>query len=206
MKLNNIQFDLNSFAAEMEKLKNDQHFDFLVTIVGEDFGEEGLGCIYILENTLTHERMSVKAVNANRDEAYIPSVSHLWKAAEILEREVYDFFGIIFTGNPDMRRIFLRSDFVGYPMRKDYDMDPEKNKYVKVKRYRAKSAMTKREEREFFGHPFTFKKNIVLVNKEDITLLFDKNWQLCELFPIREDTKEFLDTHRGQPYQFFVND
>ena len=129
MKLNNIQFDLNSFAAEMAKLKNDQHFDFLVTIVGEDFGEEGLGCIYILENTLTHERMSVKAVNANRDEAYIPSVSHLWKAAEILEREVYDFFGIIFTGNPDMRRIFLRSDFVGYPMRKDYDMDPEKNKY-----------------------------------------------------------------------------
>ena len=37
MKLNNIQFDLNSFAAEMAKLKNDQHFDFLVTIVGEDF-------------------------------------------------------------------------------------------------------------------------------------------------------------------------
>ena len=70
MKLNNIQFDLNSFATEMAKLKNDQHFDFLVTIVGEDFGEEGLGCIYILENTLTHERMSVKAVNANRDEAY----------------------------------------------------------------------------------------------------------------------------------------
>ena len=129
MKLNNIQFDLNSFAAEMAKLKNDQHFDFLVTIVGEDFGEEGLGCIYILENTLTHERMSVKVVNANRNEAYIPSVSHLWKAAEILEREVYDFFGIVFTGNPDMRRIFLRSDFVGYPMRKDYDMDPEKNKY-----------------------------------------------------------------------------
>jgi hypothetical protein len=84
--------------------------------------------------------------------------------------------------------------------------DPEKDKYVKVKRYRTKSAMTKREEREFFGHPFTFKKSIVLVNKEDVTMLFDKNWQLCELFPIREDTKEFLDTHRGQPYQFFVND
>lgn len=83
---------------------------------------------------------------------------------------------------------------------------PEKGKYVKVKRYRAKTAMTKKEERELFGHPFVFKKNIVLVNKEDITLLFDKNWQLCELFPIREDTKEFLDEHRGQPYQFFVDD
>ena len=39
MKLNNIQFDLNSFATEMAKLKNDKHFDLLVTIVGEDFGE-----------------------------------------------------------------------------------------------------------------------------------------------------------------------
>ena len=57
MKLNNIQFDLNSFAAEMAKLKNDQHFDFLVTIVGEDFGEEGLGCIYILENLNTRKNV-----------------------------------------------------------------------------------------------------------------------------------------------------
>ena len=49
MKLNNLVFDKNSFAAEMAKLRNDKHFDYLVTIVGEDFGEEGLGCIYILE-------------------------------------------------------------------------------------------------------------------------------------------------------------
>ena len=81
MKLENIQFELNVFAAEMAKLKNEKHFDFLVTIVGEDFGEEGLGCIYILENTKTHERMSVKAVNADRNEPYIPTVMHLWKSA-----------------------------------------------------------------------------------------------------------------------------
>ena len=129
MKLNNLEFDLNSFASEMAKLKNEKHFDFLVTIVGEDFGEEGLGCIYILENTSTYERISVKALANSREEAYLPSVCHLWKGTEILEREVYDFFGIKFIGNPDMRRIFLRSDFKGYPMRKDYDMDPEKNKY-----------------------------------------------------------------------------
>ena len=42
----------------MAKLKNEKHFDYLVTVVGEDFGaEEGLGCIYILENTNTHERV-----------------------------------------------------------------------------------------------------------------------------------------------------
>ena len=130
MKLENKQFELNSFANEMAKLKNEKHFDFLVTIIGEDFGEEGLGAVYILENTDTHERTSVKAVNTNRDNAFIPSVSHLWKGAEILEREVYDFYGIKFTGNKDMRRLYLRSDFKGFPMRKDYDMSPENNTYT----------------------------------------------------------------------------
>lgn len=129
MKLENKIFELNAFPTEMEKLRNEQHFDFLVTIIGEDFGEEGLGCIYLLENTETHERISVKLIAKERDNAYLPSVCHLWKGAELLEREVYDFYGIRFIGNPDMRRLFLRSDFQGYPFRKDYDMDPEKNKF-----------------------------------------------------------------------------
>lgn len=130
MKLENKVLELNNFAAEMAKLKNDQHFDFLVTIVGEDFGEEGLGAVYIMENTETHERISVKAVNQDRDNAYIPTVSNLWKGAELLEREVYDFLGVKFLGHKDMRRLFLRSDFKGYPLRKDYDMSPEKNTYT----------------------------------------------------------------------------
>nr|DAT39719.1 MAG TPA: hypothetical protein [Caudoviricetes sp.] len=82
----------------------------------------------------------------------------------------------------------------------------EKNKYVKVKRYRAKSAMTKHEEREFFGHPFTFKKNIVAINDGNTTLLFDKNWQLCDILPMEENAKEFLDAHRGQPYGLFEHE
>ena len=80
MKLNNLEFSLSNFANEMAKLKNEKHFDFLVTIVGEDFGEEGLGCIYILENTLTHERISVKVLTNDRNEAYIPSVCNLWQS------------------------------------------------------------------------------------------------------------------------------
>lgn len=77
MKLEHKVFELNDFAVEMARLKNERHFDFLVTIIGEDFGEEGLGAVYILENTSTHERMSVEVVNAARDNAYIPTVSHL---------------------------------------------------------------------------------------------------------------------------------
>lgn len=53
----------------------------------------------------------------------LPSVCRIWKTAEIKEREAFDFFGIRFTGHPDMRRLFLREDWKGYPLRKDYDMD-----------------------------------------------------------------------------------
>ena len=140
MKLNNLVFDYDKFASEMANLKNQKHFDYLVTIIGEDFGEEGLGCIYILENTDTHERTSVKMIartqvcgdgqasNGTGDTdgqmiAYIPTVTNLWKSADLLEREVYDFLGIVFIGHPDMRRLFLRSDFKGYPLRKDFKAD-----------------------------------------------------------------------------------
>ncbi len=129
MKLNNIEFPLGQFAQEMSKLRDEKHFDYLITIVGEDFGEEGLGCIYLLENTDTHERLSVKAI-ADKTDEYIPSVSHLWKGANFLEREVYDFLGIKFVGHPDMRRLYMRQDYTRYPLRKDFDMSPEANTYT----------------------------------------------------------------------------
>ena len=115
MKLNNIELSFDNFASEMAKLKNEKHFDYLVTIIGEDFGEEGLGCIYILENTQTSERCSVKTIAKKVDGSdVIPTVINLWKVADLLEREVFDFVGIKFLGHPDMRRLFLRTDFQGY--------------------------------------------------------------------------------------------
>lgn len=121
MKLESLVFGFDQFAAEMANLKNKKHFDFLVTIVGEDFGEEGLGCVYILENTSNNERTSVKTIAKVVDGNHvIPTVVNLWKGAELLEREVFDFLGIKFLGHPDMRRLFLRNDFQGYPLRKDF--------------------------------------------------------------------------------------
>ncbi|MBR7125075.1 MAG: NADH-quinone oxidoreductase subunit C, partial [Prevotella sp.] len=122
MKLEHKVFDFSSFAKEMADLKEKKHFDYLVTIVGEDFGEEGLGCVYILENTDSNERISVKTIanKVDAEEWVVPTVSHLWKSANLLEREVFDFLGIKFLGHPDMRRLYLRSDFCGYPLRKDY--------------------------------------------------------------------------------------
>ena len=121
MKLNHQILTFESFSQEMKTLREKKHFDYLVTIIGEDFGEEGLGCIYILENIDTHERISIKVIAKQIGEDYvIPTTVHYWKAADLLEREVFDFLGIKFLGHPDMRRLYLRSDFKGYPLRKDY--------------------------------------------------------------------------------------
>ena len=121
MKIEQLDIRYSDFASEMTKLCKDKHFDFLVTIVGEDFGEEALGCVYILENTDTHERTSVKCIADKVDEHYLlPTVTNLWKSAELLEREVFDFLGIKFLGHPDMRRLYLRNDFKGYPLRKNF--------------------------------------------------------------------------------------
>ena len=130
MKLNNIELQFDDFAAKMAKLKNEKHFDYLVTIIGEDFGEEGLGCIYILENTESHERCSVRTIAKQIGEKYvIPTTINLWNAANLLEREVFDFLGIKFLGHPDMRRLFMRNDFKGFPLRKDFDASPEANPF-----------------------------------------------------------------------------
>ena len=96
-------------------------YDFLRSLTGMDWGEEGLGVVYHLEKTTTGENKVVRTMTANRENPELPSVCDLWKAAELNEREAYDFFGIHFIGHPDMRRLYLREDWVSHPFRKDYD-------------------------------------------------------------------------------------
>lgn len=114
--------------ALAEHLKNDAdlNFDCLVSIIGADW-KETLGCVYYLTSTASDVMLSVKVTTADRENPMLHSVADLWKVALLQEREVYDFYGIVFIGHPDMRRLFLRNDWVGYPLRKDYDADPEKN-------------------------------------------------------------------------------
>lgn len=118
------------FRKEMERLRAEEHMDFLENLTGLDWEEEGLGVIYQLESTETGKRVSLKSVCADRENPMLPSVSDLWDIANIYEREVYDFYGIIFTGHPDMRRIFMREDWVGFPMRKDDET--EKNNPLRM--------------------------------------------------------------------------
>ena len=102
----------------------DEPMDYMRDLVGVDQGDGRYSVYYQLESTRTHGRVMLCSDAATGEEGpLLPSVCQVWKTAEIKEREAYDFFGIRFTGHPDMRRLFLREDWKGYPLRKDYDMD-----------------------------------------------------------------------------------
>ena len=68
-------------------------------------------------------------VHAAADER-VPSVQGVWATANWEEREVYDMFGVIFEGHPDLRRILLPEEWQGYPLRKDYDILRQDVKWV----------------------------------------------------------------------------
>lgn len=76
--------------------------------------------VYHLENTDNQECLVVKTMITGRENPTADSMYEIWAAAEFYEREVFDLFGINFSGHPDLRRIFLEDDWLGYPLRKDY--------------------------------------------------------------------------------------
>ena len=122
---------------EMLRLRNEKQMDFLESLTGMDWGVadekdapeklRGLGVVYHLESTVTGERIALKTAVTDRERPEIPSVSDIWKIADFYEREVFDYYGIVFVGHPDMRRLFLSIDWEGYPLRKDYDMNNPHN-------------------------------------------------------------------------------
>ena len=78
--------------------------------------------VYHLTSTSYRHTMVVKA-KLDRVQPVIPTVSDIWRTAEFHEREAFDLFGVVFTGHPDLRRLFLTDEWKGWPLRKDYE-DP----------------------------------------------------------------------------------
>jgi NADH-quinone oxidoreductase subunit C len=76
---------------------------------------------YVLLNLETTERLVVKA-GVDEPDPTVPSVVGLWMGADWMEREVYDMYGIKFTGHPDLRRILMPEEFTAFPLRKDYPL------------------------------------------------------------------------------------
>jgi NADH-quinone oxidoreductase subunit C len=77
---------------------------------------------------LRHGPLVLRMRTANRTDVDLPSLTPIWRGAEFQEREVFDLYGIVFTGHPDLRRILMWDEFKDFPMRKDY-VDPDDYEY-----------------------------------------------------------------------------
>jgi NADH-quinone oxidoreductase subunit C len=112
--------------AFMKCLKEEHGFDMLAELTAVDYlkypnAADRFGVIYGLVNTTTGERLWLKTF-VNDPDPTVPSVFPLWKGADWLEREVFDMYGILFDGHPDLRRILMPEAFTSFPLRKDYPL------------------------------------------------------------------------------------
>jgi len=88
-----------------------------------------LETVYHLYSTaLKHGPLIIRLRTANRTDVHLPSLTPVWRGAEFQEREIYDLYGIIFDGHPDLRRILMWDEFKDHPMRKDY-VEPDDYEY-----------------------------------------------------------------------------
>lgn len=121
-------------AFEVLGFLKDRGFDLLVDVTCVDYLEyrdapmqmpacagHRYGLVYLLASTTTNQRLTVR-VFVDDPGPTVPSVVPLWEAANWLEREVWDLFGIRFEGHPDLRRLVMPEEFTAHPLRKDYPL------------------------------------------------------------------------------------
>ena len=100
----------------------DLGFNMLVDMfaIDRNDGEERFEIVYILRSQKTNARITVKTRCGDEG---IETASDLWPAADFLEREIYDMFGVPFANHPDLRRIYNPDDFEGHPLRKEFPLE-----------------------------------------------------------------------------------
>ena len=111
--------------------RDDEKFDMLVDLTAVDWPkrEKRFDIILNLYSFAKNERLRLKA-HATENEP-VPSMVEVWPAANWLERECYDMFGIVFEGHPSLKRILLPDEWEGHPLRKDYDILKQDTAWVR---------------------------------------------------------------------------
>jgi NADH-quinone oxidoreductase subunit C len=114
-----------SIVDTLEHLRG-KGFNFLASVHGVDYfpEEPRLGVHYELLDMHEVDRMTVK-VRVHTEDPHVPSVTPRWPTANHQEREIYDMFGVIFDGHPDLRRILMPEDYEGHPQRRDFPLGGE---------------------------------------------------------------------------------
>jgi NADH-quinone oxidoreductase subunit C len=107
-------------------LKNHSELKFIfltdITAIHYPELEKQIGVIYHLHSLTTNTRVRVK-VFLSADDVHIPTATTLWDGANWMERETYDFYGVVFDGHPDLRRILNVDDMTVFPMRKEFPLE-----------------------------------------------------------------------------------
>jgi len=115
----------------LKTLRDDLGFNFLTDLTAVDYlgSEPRFMVVYHLHSIAGKERIRVKAP-VTEEACHIDSATALWNSANWLEREAFDLFGITFVNHPNLVRILLTDDWVGYPLRKDYPLQgPDREPY-----------------------------------------------------------------------------
>jgi NADH-quinone oxidoreductase subunit C len=101
----NLRFNMAPYITAVDYLGEDPRFEV----------------VYNLLSTTTNARIRLR-VKVPETDCVVPSVTSLWRGADWFERYCFDMYGIRFTDHPDLRRLFMYDEFVGYPLRKDYPL------------------------------------------------------------------------------------
>ncbi|MBC7420515.1 MAG: NADH dehydrogenase (quinone) subunit D [Bdellovibrio sp.] len=122
-----IEAKKESIPALLRYLKEYAGFNFLMDVCGVDYPnrEKRFDVVYHLFNLKESSRVRVKTQVA--EGGSVQTVIPIWKGADWFEREAFDMFGIIFEGHPNLRKILTHHEFVGHPLRKDYEADAQQH-------------------------------------------------------------------------------
>jgi NADH-quinone oxidoreductase subunit C len=120
-----LEIDPAAIRFTLQSLRG-QGYTFLASVHGVDYypEEPRLGVIYELLDMSRVDRITVK-LRVSTDSPEVDSVTDEWPTADHQEREVYDMFGVVFEGHPDLRRILMPEDYEGHPQRRDFPIGGE---------------------------------------------------------------------------------
>lgn len=131
---NELQADMLCISVKKEEIQNillflhndsELQFNFLTTLCGMHYPDtQQLGVVYHLHSFVNNHRIRIKTATDITNPT-IPTATTIWPAANWMEREAFEFFGIQFEGHPNLVRILNVDDFVGFPMRKDFPLEDQ---------------------------------------------------------------------------------
>ena len=111
--------------------RDEEKFDWLSDLTALDWPkrEKRFDIVLNMYSFEKNERLRLKTQASIHE--HVPSVQGVWATANWMEREVYDMFGVVFDGHPDLKRILLPDEWQGYPLRKDYDILTQDTAWVR---------------------------------------------------------------------------